>query len=58
MRYEKEEKENVEGYNPKAKDGDKDGIVQDGTPFARPKGTKLSLRKQKAAVAKKAPKKG
>lgn len=24
------------GFNPKAKDGDKDGFVQDGTPYERP----------------------
>jgi hypothetical protein len=57
MRYEKEEEEeNLEGYNPNAKDGDKDGIVQDGTPFARPKDTKLSLKEQKTALAKKSKK--
>ena len=28
-----------EGYNPDARDGDGDGIVQEGTPFERPVGT-------------------
>jgi hypothetical protein len=27
------------GFNPKAKDGDKDGFVQDGTPHERPVST-------------------
>ena len=31
------------GYNPDAKDGDKDGIVQDGTIWERPAGTELNV---------------
>lgn len=42
------------GYNPNAKDNDKDGIVQEGTKWERPAGT-VKVVPAKKAPAKKAP---
>ena len=35
------------GYNPDAKDGDNDGIVQEGTPFERPASSKTTRKRSK-----------
>jgi hypothetical protein len=35
-------RDEMTGYNPEAVDGDKDGMVQDATPFERPEGTDLT----------------
>ncbi len=40
-----EVKPEVVGYNPNAKDGDNDGVVQEGTPFERPATTTKTVKK-------------
>jgi len=35
------------GYNPNARDGDDDGLVQEGTPFERPAPVKSTKKKSK-----------
>ena len=37
--------ETLDGYNPDARDGDNDGIVQEGTPFERPAPVKATRKK-------------
>jgi len=37
----------LDGYNPDARDGDNDGIVQEGTPFERPALSKTVRKKGK-----------
>lgn len=39
---EEPKEETKQQYKPDAIDGDKDGLVQDGTPFQRPVGTELT----------------
>ena len=39
--------ETLDGYNPDARDGDNDGIVQEGTPFERPAPAKTSKKRTK-----------
>ena len=38
--------ETLDGYNPEARDGDNDGIVQEGTPFERPAPVKAITKKR------------
>lgn len=42
----------ISGYVADAKDGDGDGLVQDGTPFQREEGTELTEDEQVEAVKK------
>ena len=42
----------VSGYVEDARDGDGDGLVQDGTPFQRPEGTELTDEQKVKAVKK------
>ena len=39
--------ETLDGYNPEARDGDNDGIIQEGTPFERPASSKATRKKSK-----------
>ena len=39
--------EALDGYNPDARDGDNDGIVQEGTPFERPASVKPTKKRSK-----------
>lgn len=50
--YEVVEEVDTSGYKPDAKDGDGDGLVQDGTPFEREEGAELTAEEQKKAVKK------
>ena len=38
--------ETLDGYNPEARDGDNDGVVQEGTPFERPAPIKTTTKKR------------
>ena len=42
----------VSGYVEDARDGDGDGLAQDGTPFERPEGTELTDEQRVKAVKK------
>jgi hypothetical protein len=50
-------KRREKGYNPKAKDGDGDGIVQENTVWERPAGTTKIVPAKKAPAKKAAAKK-
>lgn len=50
--YEVVEEVDISGYKADAKDGDGDGLVQDGTPFEREEGAELTAEEQKKAVKK------
>lgn len=50
--YEVVEEVDISGYKSDAKDGDGDGLVQDGTPFERKEGAELTAEEQKKAVKK------
>ena len=39
--------ETLDGYNPEARDGDNDGIIQEGTPFERPASVKTTRKRTK-----------
>lgn len=50
--YEVVEEVDTSGYKADARDGDGDGLVQDGTPFEREEGAELTAEEQKKAVKK------